>query len=312
MALERKKEHGYTSGPNQTDPGNRPTLFAMAEKDVPQSERKFGNGYYLRPQFVQPYLCTNVLIEGVKIINSPMWILHPVLCTNVTINKVTVESHGPNTDGCDPESCKDVLIKDCYFNTGDDCIALKSGRNRDGRRINIPCENVVIQGCTMANGHGGIVIGSEISGGIKNIFAENCTMNSPELDRALRIKTSSSRGGVTENIYVRKIKVGQVKQEVILLTMFYEDTGRHMPLIRNVEVSDMVVDNGGKIGIVVEGYVKQPIQNLRLSNIVINNVKVPYDIANLTGLQLNNVIINGKKLETNEVKITQAEKLLHW
>ncbi|MDT3401862.1 glycoside hydrolase family 28 protein [Mucilaginibacter terrae] len=304
-----KKEYGFKNGdPSQVDKANRPALFAMAEKDVPMAERKFGNGHYLRPQFVQPYLCTNVLIEGIRVINSPMWILNPVLCNNVTINKVTVESEGPNTDGCDPESCKNVLIKDCYFNTGDDCIALKSGRNSDGRRINIPCENVVIQGCTMANGHGGVVIGSEISGGAKNIFAENCTMNSPELDRALRIKTSSARGGIIQNIYLRNIKVGQVKQEAILVTMFYEDTGNFMPLIRNIEVSNMEVKNGGNTGVVIEGYKKQPVQNLRLSNVTINNVKKAYSIANLTGLQLNNVLVNGSLLKTDQVKISDADK----
>lgn len=308
-----KKEYGFKAGdPSQVDKANRPALFAMAEKDVPMAERKFGNGHYLRPQFVQPYLCNNVLIEGVRIINSPMWILNPVLCNNVTINKVTVESEGPNTDGCDPESCKNVLIKDCYFNTGDDCIALKSGRNRDGRRINIPCENIVIQGCTMANGHGGVVIGSEISGGAKNIFAENCTMNSPELDRALRIKTSSARGGVIENVYLRNIKVGQVKQESILITMFYEDTGNYMPLIRNIEVSNMQVQNGGNTGVVVEGYKQHPVQNLRLNNVSISNVKKAYNIANLTGLQLKGVTVNGEPLKTEQVKITDAEKNLHW
>jgi len=307
-----KEEYGFKPGmPSQVDKANRAALFAMAEKDVPQRERKFGNGFYLRPQFVQPYLCKNILIEGVKIINSPMWILNPVLCTNVTINKVSVESSGPNTDGCDPESCKNVLIKDCYFNTGDDCIALKSGRNRDGRRINVPCENVVIEGCTMVNGHGGIVIGSEISGGVKNIFAQNCTMNSPLLDRALRIKTSSARGGVTENVYLRNISVGQVKEEAILITMFYEDKGPFMPVIRNIEVDNMQVKHGGTTGILVEGYFNQPVQNLRLNNVSINNVKVPYNIANLAGLQLNNVVINGNELKISEVKITQAEKELH-
>ncbi|MVN91671.1 glycoside hydrolase family 28 protein [Mucilaginibacter aquatilis] len=308
-----KKEYGFKAGSaSQVDKGNRPALFAMAEKDVPMAERRFGNGFYLRPQFVQPYKCNNVLIEGVRIINSPMWILNPVLCNNVTISKVTVESEGPNTDGCDPESCKNVLIKDCYFNTGDDCIALKSGRNRDGRRIGIPCENVVIQGCTMANGHGGVVIGSEISGGAKNIFAENCTMNSPELDRALRIKTSSARGGVIENIYMRNIKVGQVKQEAILVTMFYEDKGNYMPLIKNIEVSNMQVDNGGNTGVVVEGYKEQPVQYLKLTNVTINNVKKAYNIANLKGLQLKNVVINGTGLLTEQVKITDEEKKLHY
>jgi polygalacturonase len=308
-----KTEYGWKPGtPNQTDKGNRPVLFDMAEKDVPLVSRKFGKDHYLRPQFVQPYLCDNILIEGVKIINSPMWILHPVLCNNITINGVNVESSGPNTDGCDPESCKNVLIKNCYFNTGDDCIAIKSGRNRDGRRINIPSENIVIQNCTMANGHGGIVIGSEISGGVRNVFAENCHMNSPLLDRALRIKTSSARGGTTDGIYLRNISVGQVKEEAILVTMFYEDTGEFMPTIRNIEVQNMQVEKGGKTGIVVEGYAKMPVQNFRLININIKNVKIPYRLSNLNGLIFDNVTVNGELLKPEHVKITNNEQQVHW
>lgn len=291
------KHHGWNEGtPNQNDPDKRAALFEMAENNVPVSERKFGNGFYLRPQFVQPYRCENVLIEGVTIINSPMWILNPVLCTNVTIEGVTVESQGPNSDGCDPESCKNVLIKNCYFNTGDDCIAIKSGRNADGRRINVPSENIIIQDCAMANGHGGVVIGSEISGGVRNVFAENCKMNSPLLDRALRIKTSSMRGGVVENIYMRDIEVGQVKQQVVRVNMFYEDSGSYMPTVRNIEVKNMKVQNGGEVGILLEGYEESPVENLRLINVDINNVKVPYKFSNVKNVQFENVTINGEKV----------------
>lgn len=294
-----KEEYGWQKGmPNQSK--SRKVLFEMGEKDVPVADRQFGTGHYLRPQFVQPYRCKNVLIEGITIINSPMWIINPVLCTNVTIQKVRVESHGPNNDGCDPESCKDVLIKDCFFNTGDDCIALKSGRNAEGRKINVPCENVVIQGCTMADGHGGVVIGSEISGGAKNIFAENCTMDSPLLDRVLRIKTSSNRGGIIENIYMRNIKVGQVKEEVVLATMFYEDKGAFMPTIRNIEVKDVRVKNGGKFGIVLEAYEQVPIQNVKLTNVIIEKVEQPYKFTNVDGVQFNNVVINGEKVVLTE------------
>ena len=131
-----------------------------------------------------------------KLINSPMWCMNPVLSENITVERVKVISHGPNNDGCDPEACKNVLIKDCYFDTGDDCIAIKSGRDEDGRRIGRPAENHIIDGCVMKDGHGGVVIGSEIAGGARNIYAINNTMDSPELDRVLRIKTSSSRGGI--------------------------------------------------------------------------------------------------------------------
>ena len=151
-----------------------------AGRGVPVAERVFGEGHFLRPNFIQPYRSRNVLIEGVTIVNSPMWEIHPVLCQSVTVRGVTVNSHGPNNDGCNPESCRDVLIERCTFDTGDDCIALKSGRNDDGRRVNVPVENVVIRDCSMKDGHGGVVIGSEISGGARNVFAERCRMDSPQ------------------------------------------------------------------------------------------------------------------------------------
>lgn len=292
-----KEEYGWKEGmPHQNEDANRAALFEMAENNVPVEERKFGEGHYLRPQFVQPYRSENILIEGVTFINSPMWILNPVLCKNVTIEGVTVESQGPNSDGCDPESSKNVLIKGCYFNTGDDCIAIKSGRNADGRRINVPSENIVIQNCTMANGHGGVVIGSEISGGVRNIFAENCQMNSPLLDRALRIKTSSMRGGIVENVYLRNIEVGQVAEQVIRVNMFYEDSGAFVPTVRNIEVRNMTVKKGGEVGVLLEGYEQSPVENVRLINVTIDSVEKAYEFSNVKNIHFKDVVINGKEI----------------
>ena len=129
----------------------------------------FGAGHYLRPNFIQIYSSRNVLIEGVKIVRSPMWEIHPVLSENVTIRRVEIVSHGPNNDGCNPDSSKDVLIEGCLFDVGDDCIAIKSGRNEDGRRVARPVENIVVRGSSMRDGHAGVAIGSEISGGARNI-----------------------------------------------------------------------------------------------------------------------------------------------
>ncbi|MGH7975402.1 MAG: glycoside hydrolase family 28 protein, partial [Limisphaerales bacterium] len=152
----------------------RARLVKTADENVPVTQRRFGEGGELRPDFVEFNRCKNVLIEGVRIRRSPMWELHPLLCTNVTVRGVNIVSHGPNNDGCDPESCRDVLIENCLFDTGDDCIAIKSGRNNDGRRVNVPSENIVIRNCTMKDGHGGVTIGSEISGSCRNVFVENC------------------------------------------------------------------------------------------------------------------------------------------
>ncbi|HEM49248.1 MAG TPA: glycoside hydrolase family 28 protein, partial [Caldithrix sp.] len=132
-----RNEYGWESGePNGLD--DTETLYRMGEENTPLEERIFGKEHELRTNFIQPYKCTNILIDSITIKRSPMWVIHPVLCENITISNVTVDSHGPNNDGCNPESSKNVLIKNCFFDTGDDCIAIKSGRNAEGRRINIP------------------------------------------------------------------------------------------------------------------------------------------------------------------------------
>jgi polygalacturonase len=219
---------------------DRNALFKQNEDQVPVAQRAFGAGHFLRPSFVEPLRCKNVLIEGVTFRNAPMWVLHPTLSTNVTIRRVTIIGNGPNTDGADPESCHDVLIEDCVFETGDDCIALKSGRNQDGRRINVPIENVIIRGCRMKAGHGGITVGSEVSGGARNIFAEKNQLDSPILERGLRLKTNSARGGFIENVCVRDIEIGNVLLAPIEIDVRYQDeTGTFAPSVRNVLVERM-------------------------------------------------------------------------
>jgi polygalacturonase len=220
----------------------RDRLFKMAEDGVPVAQRVFGAGDDLRPNFIQPYRCRNVLIEGVTIRNSPMWVIHPVLSTNVTVRNVKVLSMGPNSDGCNPESSSDVLIEDSLFDTGDDCIALKSGRNADGRRLKTPVERVLVRNCRMRAGHGGVTIGSEISGGARDVYAERCQMSSPALDRGLRIKTNAMRGGVIENVFVRDVDIGQVGSAVDI-DMLYEEgaSGSFTPVVRNVQVQRMTV-----------------------------------------------------------------------
>lgn len=271
----------------------REKLVQMGEKNVPVSERVFGEGSYLRPVFFQSYNCKNILVEGVTFKNSSMWFLNPVLSKNITINKVTIDGLGPNNDGCDPECCKDVLIKDCSFNDGDDCIAIKSGRNNDGRRVNTPCENIVIQNCIMKDGHGGVVIGSEISGGVRNVFVENCRMSSPHLDRALRFKTNSLRGGIVENIYARNIKVGEVGDAVIKIDYFYEegDAGKFTPVMRNINVSNLTCEKS-PYALWVKAYKYSPVRGLALKDCRFNNIKNENVLENIDDLSFKNVLIN--------------------
>ena len=219
-----KDSFGYKEGVTKEaqNLGSRAKLLKQAEDGVSFDERKFGKGQGLRPQLVNFVRSERILIQGVKMLNSPFWVMHPLLCKNITVDGVTVWNEGPNGDGCDPEACENVLIQNCVFHTGDDCIAIKSGRNNDGRLWNQPSRNIIIRGCEMQDGHGGVVIGSEISGGCENVYAQDCVMDSPHLDRILRIKTNNCRGGVIKNINMRNVKVGQCKEAVVKINLDYE------------------------------------------------------------------------------------------
>lgn len=301
-----RRDCGWTEGqPNQDK--DRTMLFDMAERGVPVKERVFGEGHYLRPQFIQPYRCANVLIEGVTLLKSPMWQVHPVLCRNVIVRGLTISSFGPNTDGCDPESCTDVLIKDVFFNTGDDCIAIKAGRNADGRRLNTPSQNIVIQGCRMKDGHGGVTVGSEISGGVRNVFAENCQMDSPHLDSVVRIKNNAMRGGLLENIQVRNIDVGEVALAGLSIDDFYEEgeAGKFVPVVRNVEIRNLRMKKA-RYALYLRGFRNAPIEDVRLVDCDLDGVAQPNVIENVKALELRNVRINGKLVSNPEASNTSS------
>ena len=279
----------------QVQKTDRDMLFKMGEDSIPVEKRIFGKGHYIRPNFIQFYRCSNILVEDVSIRRSPMWEIHPVLSSNVTVRGVNIVSHGPNNDGCNPESCRDVLIEGCYFNTGDDCIAIKSGRNGDGRRVNVPSENIIIRDCSMKDGHGGVVIGSEISGGCRNVFAENCVMDSPNLERALRIKTNSSRGGLVENIHMRHIQIGEVSDAVLRVNFNYElgDIGQFTPVVRNVYMSH-VSSEKSKFALFLDGYERSPITGIYLDSCTFNGVTDGNFINHARDLHMQDVTINGK------------------
>jgi polygalacturonase len=274
---------------------DRNQLFSMAERGVPVSDRIFGEGHSLRPQFIQPYRCKNVLIEDVTLLNSPMWQVHPVLCTSVTVRGLTINSPGPNNDGCDPESCTDVLIENCSFNTGDDCIAIKSGRNADGRRLGVPSQNIVIRDCTMKDGHGGVSVGSEISGGVRNVFAENCRMDSPRLEIAVRIKNNAMRGGRIENIFARNIDAGEVATAAFSVNFFYEEgeEGKFTPVAHNLEIRNLKTQKA-QYALYLRGFKHAPIDAVRIVDCEFDGVSKPDVIENVAGLSLLNVRENGK------------------
>lgn len=271
----------------------RNPLFAMAEQGAPVAARSF-NENYLRPPFIQPYACKRVLIEGATIRNSPFWLINPVLSEDVVVRSVNCVSHGPNSDGCNPESSNRVLIENCLFDTGDDCIALKSGRNNDGRRLATPVQNVVIQDCIMRSGHGGVVMGSEISGGARNIFARRCRMSSPNLARGIRIKTNSVRGGLIENVYIRDIEIGEVR-DAIVINFYYEegDAGNFMPEVRNLHISNLTVQKAQR-AFELRGFERAPISGVTLHHVHFKQVASVGVLENIAGIDQLDLSLNGK------------------
>lgn len=277
---------------------DRNALFDQAERGVPVAQRLFGAGHFLRPTFIEPYRCRNILIEDVTITNSPFWIMHPTLSTNVTVRRVNVRSHGPNNDGCDPESCRGVLIEDCTFDTGDDCIALKSGRNADGRRINVPVEDVLIRRCRMIAGHGGITIGSEITGGARNVFAEACKLDSPDLERGLRMKTNTMRGGTIENVFARDIEIGNVQLAPIEIDLRYEarESGPFIPVVRNVIVERMTSARS-RYGLYIRGIEKAPLRGIVVRDSTFRGVAQNHLIEGTVDLTLSGLTVEAAKKE---------------
>jgi polygalacturonase len=279
----------------------RARLLEYGETFVPDYKRVFDANDGLRPQLININSCSTVLIEGVTLKNSPFWCIHPLLSNDITVRNLYIESHGPNSDGCDPESCKNVLIENCYFNTGDDCIAIKSGRNADGRKWNIPSENIVVRKCEMKNGHGGVVIGSEISGGFRNLYVEDCRMDSPALERVIRIKTNNCRGGVVENVYVRNIEVGQCRHAVLKVNLVYE--AREIcdrsfpPFVRNINLENVTCKKS-KIGILLTGYEDSVnISGIRITNCKFDNIEQPTSIVGSKDVVFKDLYINGKLFE---------------
>jgi polygalacturonase len=292
--------YGWREGMISQRTAGRPLLLSYEQNQTPVEDRHFGLEGALRPQLININNCSSVLIEDLTLKNSPFWVIHPVRTDNLIVRGVTILSAGPNSDGCDPESCDHVLIENCFFDTGDDCIAIKSGRNNDGRRWSIPSRNIIVRNCCMADGHAGVAIGSEISGGFSNLFVENCEMDSPDLLRVIRIKTSECRGGTIENVNVRDIKVGRCFEAVLKINLKYDPgencKGGFLPVVKNVTLEN-VTSKGSQYGVYIIGLDESVnVSDITLKNCTFDGVKRGTSITGAERVRLKNVIINGEEI----------------
>lgn len=248
-----------------------------------------------RPPLFQTYGCKNIRIEGVTFQNSPFWTINPAFCDNVTIDNVTIfNPYSPNTDGINPTSCKNVHISNCHISVGDDCITIKSGRDADGRKYAKPTENVTITNCTMLNGHGGVVIGSEMSGGIKKVTITNCVFDGT--DRGIRIKAARGRGGVVEDIRVSNIVMNNIKQEAFMFNLFYdkntkqEPVTERTPIFRNIHIANVTATNVNTAGRLI-GIPEMPIHNVTFSNINME-AKEGFSVTTAKEIEFHDVKVN--------------------
>ncbi len=271
--------------------------FEMGARGVPVDQRVFGTPEAaIRPSFVSFVSCTNILLEDFTIGSGPNWTIHPIYCLNTTIRRVTVATDGPNNDGIDPDSCRDVLIEDCVFDTGDDCVVLKSGYNEDGWRVGRPTENVIMRRCVSKRGHGGLVIGSEMSGDVRNVFMEDCEFEGT--DRAIRIKSRRGRGGVVENVFARNLRVKDMRYEVVILNMDYsadrkQAANEKPPVYRNMHFENITGD-GAPTAILITGLEDSPIENIRFENMTIRSTRGVV-CSNVKGLRFDNVQVTPAK-----------------
>jgi len=294
------------------DSANKDTdLYKVTNADYKEVlDRRF-----FRPSFIQPIRCKNIKIEGITIVNSPFWTVNPELCENVTIKGITINNpSSPNTDGINPSSCKNVHISDCLISVGDDCITLKSGRDLQARQIGVPCENITITNCIMMSGHGGVVIGSEMSGSVRKVTISNCIFDGT--DRGIRIKSTRGRGGVVEEIRVDNIVMKNIKSEAVVLSLFYskmdkEPVSDRTPIFRNIHISNLT---GTQVNSAVRifGIEEMPISDVTLNNINIQS-ESGLEADKVKNLELNNVRIdtrigasfkfsNSQNLELNNIK----------
>ena len=273
----------------------------MNHADVPMVERKFGDGHFLRPQLIQFFNCKNILVENIKIEDAPFWCLHLLKSQSITVRGLKYKAFNKNNDGIDPEYSKDVLIENITFDNADDNIAIKAGRDHEGRaNSETPSENIVIRNCNFKGLHG-VVLGSEMSAGIKNVYIEN-NKTVGYLKRGIYFKTNADRGGFIKNIYVRNLQLDEV-EDCIYITANYMGEGKDFPSeVADVFFTNISCNKASESAIVIQGYEKKKVRNIFLDTIEVKSAKNGMTITNTEKVSINEVIIGEKATTPTAVK----------
>ena len=269
----------------------------MNHEEVPVDERKFGDGYWLRPQLVQLYNCQGITLEGVKITNSPFWCIHLLKSENIICRNLRYDAKLINNDGIDPECSRNILIEGVAFDNGDDNVAIKSGRDNDGWNVHSPSENIIIRNCHFKGLHA-VVIGSEMSSGVRNVIVENCDY-AGYCKRGIFIKTNPDRGGFVENVYVNNCTFGDV-EDLFYVTSRYAGEGQdnnHFSTVRNLFVDGLKCNHVSAAALVLQGTEAKPVTNVSFDHVEVGDAKTGISFENVKEVNMGECLI-GKKAGT--------------
>ncbi|WP_264524321.1 glycoside hydrolase family 28 protein [Flavobacterium sp. N502536] len=265
----------------------------MNHNNVALKDRKFGEGYFLRPQMIQFFNCRNILVENIRIENSPFWCLHLLKSQSITVRGLRYKSLNYNNDGIDPEYAKDVLIENVTFDNGDDNVAIKAGRDHEGRANSAtPSENIVIRNCNFKGLHG-VVIGSEMSAGVQNVFVENCK-TAGYLKRGIYLKTNADRGGFIRNVFVRNLTLDEVEDCLYITANYHGEGSGFQSDLFNIFFSNITCNKATESGIVIQGFPDKKVRNISLNHINIKWAKNAISSENAENVLLNEVVIGEK------------------
>lgn len=281
---------------------DRDRLREMGDKLIPVRERVFGEGTVLRPSCIQPFGCSRILIEGITVKDSPFWTIHPVYCDNVIVRGVTIDSHFPNNDGCDPESTYNVLIENCTFRTGDDAIAIKAGRDTDGRNIGRASRNIVIRNCKFYSECNGLCIGSEMSGGVSDVYMSNIEIGT--VKNALYFKSNKDRGGYIRNVYVDSIKIERTKGAILRFETNYFGYrgGNYEALYEDFVIKNVHAGISDNYAFFMDGNESKKIDDIHIENFHVDKAKYPYYFKNVNDVSLTNSSVNGEAMPLRPVE----------
>lgn len=274
----------------------------MNHTNLPIEKRLFGESHFLRPQLIQFFNSKNILVEDVKIEDSPFWCIHLLKSKSITLRNLKYDAQNNNNDGIDPECSSDILIENCQFNNGDDNIAIKAGRDDEGRSASSsPSENIIIRNCSFKGLHA-LVIGSEMSAGVRNVFMDNCAA-SGYLKRGIYFKTNSDRGGFIKDIYISNVDFGKVEDCIYMTANYHgEGSGLFPSKISNIKISNIRCLEASNTALVLEGYPKSKIEDVVLENITIKSAKNGMTLTNTKNITFDEVTIGEKSGVPSSIK----------